>query len=123
MLLQALSRVKGRISKWKENAAETTAAAKITEVNYCVEYPDEPEEDKEQKGEYNTMTKTIKIEGMMCMHCVKAATKALEAVEGVSAVNVSLEEKQAVVECADSVTDAALTAAIVEEGFKVTEIA
>ena len=102
---------------------ETVTEAVFAEVNYCMECPDEPEENKEQKGAYNTMKKTIKIEGMMCMHCVKAATKALEAVEGVTAVNVSLDEKQAVVECADSVTDAALTAAITEEGFKVVEIA
>ena len=110
--------------KWKIHAEELVTAAEAAEVNYDVEYPAEnvlPDDDKEAKGE-KIMKKTMKIEGMMCMHCVKAATKALEAVEGVTAVNVSLEEKQAEVACADTVTDAVLTAAITEEGFKVLEI-
>jgi len=110
--------------KWKEQAAETKAAD-FTEVHYSMECPADtfcPAENINEKGE-NTMTKTLKIEGMMCMHCVKAATKALEAVEGVTAVKVSLDDKQAVVACADSVTEKALTAAIEAEGFKVVNIA
>ena len=74
---------------------------------------------EESKGE-TTMKKTIKIEGMMCQHCVKAATKALEGVAGVTAVTVSLEDKQAVVE--GSATDEALTAAIVDAGYEVKGI-
>ena len=73
----------------------------------------------ESKGE-TTMKKTIKIEGMMCQHCVKAATKALEGVVGVTAVTVSLEDKQAVVE--GTATDEALTAAIVDAGYEVKGI-
>ena len=67
------------------------------------------------------MKKTVKIEGMMCMHCVKAVEKALTAVEGVTAVNVSLEEKQAVVE--GTATDDAVKAASVEAGDEVTQLA
>ena len=74
---------------------------------------------EKSKGE-TTMKKTIKIEGMMCQHCVKAATKALEGVAGVTAVTVSLEDKQAVVE--GSATDEALTAAIVDAGYEVKGI-
>jgi len=110
--------------KWKIQVQDLVTAAEAAEVNYDVEYPAEnvlPDADKKAKGE-KIMKKTMKIEGMMCMHCVKAATKALEAVEGVTAVNVSLEQKQAEVACTDTVTDAALTAAITEEGFKVLEI-
>ena len=73
----------------------------------------------ESKGE-TTMKKTIKIEGMMCQHCVKAATKALEGVAGVTAVTVSLEDKQAVVE--GTATDEALTAAIADAGYEVKGI-
>ena len=73
----------------------------------------------ESKGE-TTMKKTIKIEGMMCQHCVKAATKALEGVVGVTAVTVSLEDKQAVVE--GTATDEALTAAIADAGYEVKGI-
>ena len=67
------------------------------------------------------MKKTISIEGMMCMHCTKTVEKALAATEGVTAVQVSLEDKQAVVE--GSATDEALTAAITEAGYEVTGIA
>ena len=110
--------------RWKALPDTADMAAVTAEINYCMEIPENQitsEQDKKSGG--TIMKKTIKIEGMMCMHCVKAATKALEAVEGVTAVAVSLEEKQAVVEIADSVTEDALIAAITEEGFKVTEIA
>lgn len=73
-----------------------------------------------EKGD-QTMKKTVKIEGMMCMHCVKAVEKALSAVEGVTAVSVSLEDKQAVVE--GSAAEDALKAAVVDAGYEVTGIA
>ena len=79
-----------------------------------------PSVGKEKKGE-TEMKKTISIEGMMCMHCAKTVEKALAATEGVTAVQVSLEDKQAVVE--GSATDEALTAAITEAGYEVTGIA
>ena len=75
---------------------------------------------KKHHQEENKMEKTMKIEGMMCQHCVKAATKALEGVAGVTAVTVSLEDKQAVVE--GTATDEALTAAIVDAGYEVKGI-
>lgn len=89
---------------------QSTAAAEIA---------DRIAKNDESKGE-TTMKKTIKIEGMMCQHCVKAATKALEGVAGVTAVTVSLEDKQAVVE--GTATDEALTAAIVDAGYEVKGI-
>ena len=66
------------------------------------------------------MERTFNVKGMMCQHCVKAATKALEGVAGVTAVTVSLEDKQAVVE--GTATDEALTAAIVDAGYEVKGI-
>lgn len=89
---------------------QSTAAAEIA---------DRIAQNDESKGE-TTMKKTIKIEGMMCQHCVKAATKALEGVAGVTAVTVSLEDKQAVVE--GTATDEALAAAIVDAGYEVKGI-
>lgn len=69
------------------------------------------------------MVKVIGVEGMMCNKCVAHVTKALEGVEGVVNVEVNLEEKKATVEIEEGVTDEALTAAIVEEGYEVTGIA
>lgn len=74
-----------------------------------------------KKGEY-IMQKTISIEGMMCMHCVKHVNEALSKVDGVSLVEVSLENKNAIVTLTKDVSDSALKAAVEAEGYDVTEI-
>ena len=43
-------------------------------------------------------TTTIKVEGMSCGGCVKSVTNVLGALPGVAKAEVSLEQKQAVVE-------------------------
>ena len=68
------------------------------------------------------MKKTILIEGMMCQHCVRHVNKALSGVAGVVSVEVDLDKKCAVVETDGTVTDDALTAAIVEAGYEVKGI-
>ena len=75
----------------------------------------------DNKGE-KKMKKTIGIEGMMCMHCVKHVHDALEKVEGVESVDVSLENKNAVISASESVTDDALRNAVTEAGYEVTGI-
>ena len=67
------------------------------------------------------MTKTIAIDGMRCMHCVNAVTEALKAVVGVEGVEVSLENKNAVVTGA-SLDDAALREAVENTGFDVVSV-
>lgn len=110
--------------KWKQesgtaNLQTTGNGGMMEQSTAAAEIADRIAQNDESKGEI-TMKKTIKIEGMMCQHCVKAATKALEGVAGVTAVTVSLEDKQAVVE--GSATDEALTAAIVDAGYEVKGI-
>lgn len=110
--------------KWKHESGtadlQTTENGGMMEQSTAAaEIADRIAQNDESKGE-TTMKKTIKIEGMMCQHCVKAATKALEGVAGVTAVTVSLEDKQAVVE--GTATDEALTAAIVDAGYEVKGI-
>jgi copper chaperone CopZ len=60
----------------------------------------------------------LKIEGMSCEHCVKAVKTALEAVAGVQAAVVSLADASAVIDHGDGVTQAALRAAVKEEGYE-----
>lgn len=67
------------------------------------------------------MKKTIMIEGMSCNHCTKAVENALKGLNEVSKVEVSLEEKKAVVEV-EKLIDDKLREAIEEEGYKVVEI-
>lgn len=70
----------------------------------------------------NTMKKQLMIEGMMCQNCVKHETKALTGLEGVSDVSISLENKSATIQAAESVKDEALKAAIADAGYEVIEI-
>jgi copper chaperone len=63
-------------------------------------------------------TTTIKVGGMSCGGCVKSVTGVLAALEGVAKAEVSLEQKQAVVEFdASKVTRDQLKAVIEDAGF------
>ena len=68
------------------------------------------------------MKRTVHIEGMMCTHCVAHAKKALEQLPGVTEVDVSLENKQAVLTLTADVADEAIRAAISDAGYEVTGI-
>lgn len=105
----AIDIAKGNCSTDESNRPDTCDTAQI-----------ETEKDK-NKGEY-IMQKTISIEGMMCMHCVKHVNEALSKVDGVSLVEVSLENKNAIVTLTKDVSDSALKAAVETEGYDVTEI-
>ena len=68
------------------------------------------------------MEKTLEISGMMCQHCVAHVKKALEGVSGVGKVEVSLEEKKAIVMTNIEVSNEALKSAVSEAGYEVTNI-
>lgn len=70
--------------------------------------------------EVETITqKTIKVEGMSCGHCVMRVKKAIEGIQGVKKVDVSLENKQAVVEFDEGKTDVdKIKATIKETGYE-----
>ena len=63
-------------------------------------------------------TVVLKVGGMSCGGCVKSVTGVLTALDGVAKADVSLEQKQAVVEFdAGKVTRDQLKAAIEDAGF------
>jgi copper chaperone len=63
-------------------------------------------------------TTTIKVNGMSCGGCVKSVTGVLTALDGVAKAEVSLEQKQAVVEFdAAKLTRDQLRAVIEDAGF------
>lgn len=68
------------------------------------------------------MTKTMIIEGMSCGHCTARVQKALEAVEGVTGVEMSLENKSAVVSMEKEISDDVLKEVVTEEDYEVIEI-
>ena len=106
-----------RLRTWKPSeraASEVTPAAEVAvSVESVAGAPASATERREP-----TMTKTLNVTGMMCQHCVAHVKKALEGVDGVSAVDVNLEAGTATVEAADSVTDEALVAAVVDAGYE-----
>lgn len=114
---EAQGRTDGKAAaEMKENASGAAAPAKENCRNS--ENTAESRKEREEKN----MTKVMTIEGMMCGHCTGRVQKALEAVEGVSAVTMSLEKKTAEVELSGDVSDAALTAAVIEAGYEVKGI-
>lgn len=71
-----------------------------------------------KKGEKAKMEKiTIEIEGMMCKHCQGRVEKALSEVPGVEEVKVSLENKNATVQCV-GVSKDTLVQAVVDAGYE-----
>ncbi len=76
-----------------------------------------------KRSETHMKTYVLSIEGMMCSHCTGRVEKALKGVDGVESVEVSLEEKNAVVRAAESVDAAALKAAVEAQDYPVTAVA
>ncbi len=70
-----------------------------------------------EKGD--NMKKTLYIDGMMCNHCKAHVEKALSSVGGVDSVEVSLENKSAVVKGKD-LDEAVLVKAVTDAGYTVT---
>ncbi|MBR7065004.1 MAG: heavy metal translocating P-type ATPase, partial [Treponema sp.] len=68
------------------------------------------------------MTKTISIEGMMCNNCKMHVENALLKVQGVSAVNASVENKNATVTLAEDVANDVLANAVTEAGYTVNGV-
>ena len=62
--------------------------------------------------------KDLKIEGMMCKHCVKHVHDALAAMPGVTAVEVSLDDKNAIVTSEREISDSEFSKVIVDAGYE-----
>ncbi len=68
------------------------------------------------------MTKVLTVEGMMCGMCESHVAEALRKVPGVEKASASRAKKEARVVCADSVTDAALLAAVNATGYEASNV-
>ena len=66
--------------------------------------------------------KTIYIEGMQCEHCKARVEKTLSLIDNVLEVNVSLEDKKAVIKIEKEVDNNIIIEAIDDIGFTVKEI-
>lgn len=80
------------------------------------------ENDKKEEHAMNEMVKTIYIEGMQCNHCKMTVEKALGELESVTKVEVSLEDKKAVIELQKEIEDGKIKEIIANAGFEVTGI-
>ncbi len=66
--------------------------------------------------------KTVSIEGMQCNHCKMTVEKVLGALEGVTKVEVSLENKNAIIESSKEIDNNKIEEVIKEAGFTVAGI-
>lgn len=64
------------------------------------------------------MSKTVLINGMSCNHCVMAVKKALSKLPSVTEVEVSLENKMAIISSGAEVAEELIREVIEEEGFE-----
>ena len=80
------------------------------------------ETSKNLKEENKMNKKTIIIEGMQCNHCKMSVEKALSSIEGITAVEVSLENKTAIVEATREIENIKINEVIEEAGLIVKEI-
>ena len=92
---------------------------------YYIENNKTTEENKNKESEEKSMSEFIKevnIEGMSCNHCKMSVEKAVGSIEGVTNVEVSLENKNAIVKSNVEIDEEKIKNAIEEEGFKVVDI-
>ena len=92
---------------------------------YYIENNKITEENKNKESEEKSMSEFIKevnIEGMSCNHCKMSVEKAVGSIEGVTNVEVSLENKNAIVKSNVEIDEEKIKNAIEEEGFKVVDI-
>lgn len=83
------------------------------------------EENKNKESGDKSMSEFVKevsIEGMSCNHCKMSVEKAVGSIEGVINVEVSLENKNAIVKSNVELDEDKIKNAIEEEGFKVVDI-
>lgn len=74
------------------------------------------------KEEDFKMEKTVSIEGMSCNHCKMTVEKALKGIDGVQDVEVSLENKNAVIKSDKEISDSDIKNAIEDAGYEVVGI-
>ena len=83
---------------------------------------DKKEDINLNEEEKKVIMKIIKINGMNCNHCKMAVEKALGGVDGVEKVEVSLENKEAVVTLNKEVENEIFKSVIEEAGFEFVEV-
>ena len=69
--------------------------------------------------EKNMYTKTVNINGMSCNHCKMNVEKAISSIDGVTKVEVSLENKNAVIESTKEIDDNKIKEVVEEAGYEV----
>ena len=68
------------------------------------------------------MKKKILVEGMSCGHCVNHVKEALNELSGVTSVDVSLQDKTALIEAFTKISDEYIKFAIDDAGYEVAGI-
>lgn len=68
------------------------------------------------------MRKKLIIEGMKCEGCAETVQKRLKSIEGVTKTSVNLEDKSALIESQNEVSDQSIHDSLANEKYKVVKI-
>lgn len=68
------------------------------------------------------MKKKLTIDGMKCDGCAETVLKCLKSIEGVTEASVNLEDKSALVEGHNKVSDQAIYESLANEKYKIVNI-
>ena len=111
-----------RLRLFKPSLKHRAESLLDTDVQQRVSLDDDNTTNIVKERKTDIMQKIVNIEGMSCGHCTGAVKKVLSALEGVTDVQVSLEDKRAVVTMSTDVSDDALADVVTEEGFQVLSV-
>lgn len=75
--------------------------------------------ERKEESKMEEFVKEIHIEGMHCNHCKMTVEKVLSAIDGITNVEVSLEDKKAIIKSNKEIEENKIKTAIEEEGFEV----